>query len=249
MPKLLVFQHVPHEILGTLHPMLRSAGFRIRYVNFGRSNYKIPKLRNYDGLVVLGGPMNVDETDEYPYLVPETEAIREFIDMDLPALGICLGSQLIAKALGARVCKNPEKEIGWYDVSATDEGKKDRLVGAFGAVEKVFQWHGDTFEIPPGAAQLATSAACANQAFRYGDKVYGFQFHLEVDAPMIERWLVTPVNKKEIEELGGKISPDVIRSETPRHIGALSDLSRRTFGGFIDLLGGASEKKAHMPSV
>ena len=249
MPKLLVFQHVPHEILGTLHPMLRDAGFRIRYVNFGRSNYKIPRLRNYDGLVVLGGPMNVDETEEYPYLVPETESIREFIEMDAPVLGVCLGSQLIAKALGARVKKNPEKEIGWYDVSPTEEGGEDRLMGAFGAVEKVFQWHGDTFEIPSGAVHLATSPACANQAFRSGDKVYGFQFHLEVDAPMIERWLVTPVNKKEIEELGGKINPDIIRSETPKYIDALSDLSKRTFGGFIDLLGGTSEKKAHMPSV
>ena len=96
---------------------------------------------------------------------------------------------------------------------------------------------------------MATSPACANQAFRYGDKVYGFQFHLEVDAPMIERWLVTPVNKKEIEGLGGEISPDVIRSETPKYINTLSELSRRTFGGFIDLLGAPSEKKAHMPSV
>ena len=229
--------------------MLRNAGFRMRYVNFGRSNYSIPKLRNYDGLVVLGGPMNVDETDEYPYLVPETEAIREFIDMDAPVLGICLGSQLIAKALGARVLKNPEKEIGWYDVSTTEEGKRDPLLGVFSEVEKVFQWHGDTFEIPQGASHLATSSACANQAFRYGDKVYGFQFHIEVDAPMIERWLVTPVNKKEIEGLGGKISPNLIRSETPKYIDALSDLSRRTFGGFIDLLGGTPEKKAHMPSV
>ncbi len=122
--------------------MLKGAGFRIRYVNFGRSNYKIPRLRNYDGLVVLGGPMNVDETDEYPYLVPETESIREFIDMDAPVLGICLGSQLIAKALGARVRKNPEKEIGWYDVSTTEEGRKDRLVGAFGATEKSFSGTG-----------------------------------------------------------------------------------------------------------
>ncbi len=246
MPKLLVFQHVSHEILGTLHPMLRNAGFRIRYVNFSRSDYSIPKLRNYDGLVVLGGPMSVDETDEYPYLVAETEAIREFIDMDFPVLGICLGSQLIAKALGSRVYKNTEKEIGWYDVSTTEEGERDPLLCVFSEVEKVFQWHGDTFDIPEGALHLATSSACANQAFRYGDKVYGFQFHLEVDAPMIERWLVTPVNRKEIEELGGKINPDVIRSETPKYIDTLSDLSRQTFSGFIDLLGGTSEKNAHI---
>ena len=250
MPKkLLVFQHVPHEILGTLHPMLKDAGFRIRYVNFGRSNYSIPNLRGYDGLVVLGGPMNVDQSDEYPYLVPEVEAIGEFIGMDAPMLGVCLGSQLIAKALGAEVRGNPKKEIGWYDLSTTEEGEKDPLLGGFGPVEKVFQWHGDTFGIPAGAVRLASSPLCANQAFRYGDKVYGFQFHLEVDEPMIERWLVAPVNTKELEELGDEISPEVIRTQTPGYMEGLSKLSRRTFGGFIDLFGSASGKTAHMPSV
>ncbi len=251
MPKLLVFQHVPHEILGTLHPILKNAGFRIRYVNFGRSNYKLPKLANYDGLVVLGGPMNVDQTDEYPYLEPEVEAIKEFIDMNVPVLGICLGSQLIAKALGASVRKNPSKEIGWYDVSITDEGSKDPLLCGFRSVEKVFQWHGDTFEIPPDSVRLATSSLCENQAFRYGEKVYGFQFHLEVDAPMIERWLNAPVNKKEIEELeGDDICPDAIRSQTPGYINGLSALSVRTFGSFISLFDIETRNKtAQMPSV
>lgn len=250
MPKrLLVFQHVPHEILGTLHPMLKNAGFRIRYVNFGRPDQTIPTLRNYDGLVVLGGPMNVDQTDEYPYLAPEVEAIEEFVRMDVPVLGICLGSQLIAKALGACVRKNPRKEIGWYDLSTTAEGKKDPLLGGFGPVEKVFQWHGDTFDVPSGAARLAESPLCANQAFRYGDKVYGFQFHLEVDEPMIERWLVAPVNRKEIEELGDEVSPDVIRSQTPGYMKGLTKLSERTFGGFIELFGASPGKTAHMPSV
>ncbi len=249
MPKLLVFQHVPHEILGTFHPMLKTAGFRIRYVNFSRSNYSIPKLRNYDGLVILGGPMNVDQRDEHPYLVPEVESVREFIEMDAPVLGICLGSQLIAKALGASVYKNPKKEIGWYDVHITEEGKNDPLLRAFNSTEKVFQWHGDTFEIPQGAVRLASSPACANQAFRYGDKVYGFQFHLEVDAPMIERWLLTPVNRQEIEDMGGEISPEEIRSQTPLYIEELSELSRMAFGGFISLFSRPSAKRAHMPSV
>ena len=250
MPKrLLVFQHVPHEILGTLHPMLKDAGFRIRYVNFGRSNHSIPKLRNYDGLVVLGGPMNVDQSDEYPYLVPEVEAIGEFIGMDAPMLGVCLGSQLIAKALGADVRGNTKKEIGWYDLSTTEEGKKDPLLGGFGPVEKVFQWHGDTFGIPEGAVRLASSPLCDNQAFRYGDKVYGFQFHLEVDEPMIERWLVAPVNRKELEDLGGEISPEAIRAQTPGYMRGLSRLSEGAFGGFIGLFGAASGKTAHMPSV
>ena len=129
MPKILVFQHVAHEILGTLDPLLKKYGFRIRYVNFGRSNYKIPDLENYNGLVILGGPMNVDEVEDYPYLIPEVEAIKKAIDLDMPILGICLGSQLIAKALGSKVYKNNIKEIGWYKISLTEEGEKAWVIG------------------------------------------------------------------------------------------------------------------------
>ena len=127
MPKLLVFQHVAHEILGTLDPLLRNSGIRIRYVNFGRSNYEIPDLKNYDGLIVLGGHMNVDQVEEYPYLIPEIEAIGEAITLDIPILGICLGSQLLAKALGGEVSKNNTKEIGWYDVKFNREVTENLL--------------------------------------------------------------------------------------------------------------------------
>ena len=247
MPRLLVFQHVAHEILGTLDPLLRGKGFRIRYVNFGRSNYQIPNLENYDGLIVLGGPMNVDQVKDYPYLVPEVEAIKKAIDLDMPILGICLGSQLLAKALDAEVTKNSCKEIGWYDVKPTTEGKKDPLISQFSNEEKIFQWHGDTFEIPKGAVKLASSKTCGNQAFRYGDKVYGLQFHLEVDKQMIERWLVNPENKKELEELKGEIDPDVIRKETPEYINQLIMLSNKTFTKFLGLFGNIVKREV-LPS-
>lgn len=247
MPRLLVFQHVAYEILGTLDPLLRGSGFRIRYVNFGRSNYKIPNLKNYDGLIILGGPMNVDQVDEYPYLVHELDAIKEALDLDMPILGICLGSQLLAKALGCGVSRNGCKEIGWYDVEPTAEGKKDPLVGEFKNLEKIFQWHGDTFEIPRGSVRLATSKTCKNQAYRYGDKVYGFQFHLEVDRPMIERWLVTPENKEELDKLKGVINPDLIRIETPKYIERLIELSNCTFTKFIGLFGNIMKKEV-LPS-
>lgn len=237
MPRLLVFQHVAHEILGTLDPLLRNAGFRIRYVNFERYPGAAPALDGYDGLIVLGGPMNVDQTDTYPNLVTETGLIRDAVERGMPVLGICLGSQLIAKALGAHVLKNKTKEIGWYDVTPTKEGESDPLLSTFNGTEKIFQWHGDTFTIPDGAVRLASSALCKNQAFRYGEKVYGFQFHLEVDEPMIERWLGIPDNQKEIENTGGKIDPEVIRKLTPRHIERLKELSDLTFGGFIKLFG------------
>jgi len=247
MPRLLVFQHVAHEILGTLDPLLRDSGFRIKYVNFERHSDMVPGLNGYDGLIVLGGPMNVDEVDKYPYLDTEVRLIRKALEAEMPMLGICLGSQLIAKALGAKVRKNPEKEIGWYDVSPTKEGHKDPLICNFSKKENLFQWHGDSFDLPSGAVLLASSKLCKNQAFRYGDNVYGFQFHLEVDEPMIERWLRIPANKKEIEETGGKIDPDRIRNETHGSIENLKSLSDKTFSGFINLFGYTKKRKS-LPS-
>ena len=104
-------------------------------------------------------------------------------------------------SLGAEVQRNPVKEIGWYDVTPTAEGEKDPLFSCFNGTEKIFQWHGDTFDIPHGAVHLATSPECPNQAFRYGERTYGLQFHLEVDEPLIHRWLKTPVHMRELEEL------------------------------------------------
>src|SRR5262245_9091861 len=186
MRKILVCQHVPYEILGTLNPLFKKSGFRIRYVNFGRHPHDQPDLEGYDGLVILGGPMNVDQVEQHPHLDHEMKLIRDAIDKDIPVLGICLGSQLIAKALGAKVGKNHVKEIGWQDIYVTEEGKADPLMVHFQAPEKLFQWHEDAFELPPGSVHLASSSTCTYQAFRYGTKVYGFQFHLEVDEPMIE---------------------------------------------------------------
>lgn len=235
MARLLVFQHVAHEILRTLDPLLRKSAFRIKYVNFGRDNYSIPEVSGYDGLIVLGGPMNVDQVKDYPYLKEEIAAIERALVSDMPVLGICLGSQLVAKALGAKVRKNPVKEIGWYDVVPTGNGAADPLISNFGKTEKIFQWHGDTFELPGGSELLATSEFCTNQAYRYGEKVYGFQFHLEVDRKMIERWLTIPGNVAEIKELNGQIDPERIRAETPEYIDNLHDLSDRTFSEFINL--------------
>lgn len=241
MKKLLVLQHVAHEILGTLNPLLKRAGFRLRYVNFARHPNAQPSLDGYDGLVVLGGPMGVNDTDRLPHLIIEMKLIEEALRRNLPVLGICLGAQLIAKTLGASVYPNKEKEIGWYDVSPTDQAEADPLLGVFGKTEKIFQWHGDTFDIPRSTLHLAFSSLCANQAFRYGPNVYGLQFHLEVDEPMIYRWLRVVENKKEICALGGTIDPERIQRETPLHIERLQRPGDCVFTQFIQLFGG--EKK------
>ena len=237
MKKLLVFQHVPHEILGTLNPLLKNAGFRIRYVNFGRHPDARPSLDGYHGLVVLGGPMSVNDSDRLPHLTTEMKLIEEAMKKELSVLGICLGAQLIAKTLGASVYPNNAKEIGWYDVSPTTEARADTLFTEFRGTEKIFQWHGETFDIPHSASHLASSPLCGNQAFRYGPKVYGLQFHLEVDGPMIDRWLRVPENRQEIATLDGNIDPDRIHAETPQHIDRLHELSNHAFSAFIKLFG------------
>ena len=237
MPRLLVCQHVPHEILGTLNPLLKSAGFRIRYVNFGRHPDAAPSLEGYQGLIVLGGPMSVNETAEHPHLTTEMRLIESALEKDLPVLGICLGAQLIAKTLGSKVYRNREKEIGWYDVAPTEHAADDPLVGHFEASEKIFQWHGDTFDLPHGARHLATSFVCEQQAFRYGENVYALQFHMEVDEPMIERWLKVPENVEVIKRLEGDVDADAIRRDTKANIQKLNALSDRTFGEFIKLFG------------
>ncbi|NNC76978.1 MAG: type 1 glutamine amidotransferase [Woeseiaceae bacterium] len=233
-PKILVFQHVPYEPLGTLDPLLKNAGFRIRYVNFGRDSAQRPELDKYEALIVLGGPMNSDQIDSYPNLVTEVEIIREALDREMSVLGICLGAQLLAKALGGSVSRNRWREIGWYDVELTDEGIADPVLCTFNHKQRVFQWHEDGIELPDGVTRLAGSPLSTVQAFRFGEHAYGFQFHLEVDASLIERWLTVPENQPTLSDEGDRIDPEKIRTTTQKEIAALESLSERTFSRWID---------------
>lgn len=235
MRKMIVFQHVAHELLGTLNPLLKEKGFRIRYINFGRHPEMDPSLEDYNGLVVLGGPMGVYEAEKYPHLKTEMKRIEEALKKDIPILGICLGSQLVAKALGAKVQKNKEPEIGWYDVELTEDGAQDPLFYKFRKSEKIFQLHGDSFELPKNSVHLARSELCEAQAFRYGEKVYGFQFHLEVDKPTIHRWLKIPANLKDIEDSSGKFTTGNIERETEKWVTRSMELSQATFSQFIKI--------------
>ena len=233
-PKILVFQHVPYEPLGTLDPLLKESGFRIRYVNFGRDAGQRPSLDKYAALIVLGGPMNAHQIDTYPNLVTEVEVLREAVDKDMSVLGICLGAQLLAKALGGSVSRNPDREIGWFDVQLTEQGEMDPVLQTFSKRQQVFQWHEDGIELPPGTVHLATSDASSVQAFRHGDHAYGLQFHLEVDASLIERWLSVPDNQVVLRDEKDRVDPTAIRQQTTESIGPLQELSRRTFSRWID---------------
>lgn len=246
MRNALVFQHVAHEILGTLHPLVKQAGIRIRYANFGREpNLKI-NSKSYDGLIILGGPMGVYEADKYEHLKVEMECIREFIADDKPILGICLGAQLIAATLGAKVAPAAESEVGWYDVALTDEGQKDPIMGVMQESQKIFQWHFDSFQLPDGAVWLASSNACTYQGFRWGTKVYGFQFHLEVDEKMIHRWLDLPAHQNLFAGDEGVAVREMIREQTSQYIAASKEMSNRVFRNYINMVNARSRLR-HRP--
>lgn len=246
-PKILVFQHVPYEPLGTLDPLLKESGFRIRYVNFGRNPEERPALDRYAALIVLGGPMNSDQIDTYPNLITEVEIIREAVERDMSVLGICLGAQLLAKALGGSVSRNRTREIGWYDVELTPEGEDDPVLSTFARQQAVFQWHEDGISLPDGCVHLASSPASQVQAFRHGEHAYGFQFHLEVDSSLIDRWLTVPDNQAILDAEQGNVIPNQVRAQTVDRIDALQTLSRKTFGRWIDRFE-ISPKRRHLPS-
>jgi GMP synthase (glutamine-hydrolysing) len=246
-PKILVFQHVPFEPLGTLDPLLKNAGFRIRYVNFARDSNQAPSLDGYSALIVLGGPMNVDQIEDYPNLATEVSLIQRALDRRISVLGICLGAQLLARALGSSVLPSRAREIGWHDVDLTAEGNDDPVLSAFNSRQQVFQWHEDAMELPDGAVHLASSDACEVQAFRYGESAYGFQFHLEVDHSLIDRWLDRAGHQAVPEEMSGTIDLSQIRNRTHDSIKPLMKLSDRTFSRWIDRFE-IGARRRHLPS-
>jgi GMP synthase (glutamine-hydrolysing) len=243
MKKILVLQHVASEPLGELDAVLRESALRIRFVNFARQPGAQVDVTRYSGLVVLGGPMNVDQAHEYRHLLHEIEVIRIALERKIPVLGICLGAQLLAAALGANVHPNAVREIGWYPLNISSKAAADPLFSHFGSDAQVFQWHAYTFTEPVGSVHMGSTTSCANQAFCYGGFAYGLQFHLEVDAALIERWLTLSEHDHELELLGGEAHAQRVRADTERHVAASRARARAVFGAFIDLLGPARRQK------
>jgi len=237
MSRLMVFQHVAAEPLGTLHARIRARGHRIRFHNFKRDPDAQPNVERYHGLIVLGGPMNVVDHPRHPHLKTELEAIEAALRQDKPVLGICLGAQLLAHVLGAPVRRHSRHEIGWYDLLTTEPGRADPVLGHLGERAPVFQWHGCTYDLPDGAVQLARTDGCEQQAFRFGANAYGFQFHMEADTEMIERWLRLPAYRDELAAAGIGRDEHSIRAATHDAIATMQPLAETTFNNFLDLVG------------
>jgi GMP synthase-like glutamine amidotransferase len=223
-------QHVPFEGLGSIESWLRAAGYEITHTRFFES-VRLPDPREIDLVIVMGGPMSVNDEGEFPWLVPEKEFIRRAIGAGKSVLGVCLGAQLIASAMGARVYRNPVKEIGWFAVQGV--GPVDGSTFRFPPAAEVFHWHGETFDLPPGAIRLASSEGCENQAFQLGQSVIGLQFHLET----------TPESAREIvSHCRAELSPSpYVQSETtilaapPERYRAINNL----MGAVLSFLQGA----------
>lgn len=222
----LIVKNVFSEGPGTIEDFLRqrAVSYRVLELHGGDDH---PPVESYTHLVVLGGPMAVYEMNKYPYLVREATLIEQAIKAGKRVLGVCLGAQMAAHALGARVYPGRQKEIGWFDVNITDEGMNDPCVRELAVdgrkTARVFQWHGDTFDLPSGAVRLASSPLYSNQAFRWSDRVYAFQFHIEVTPGIVRQW---------IEHEQG-IDAAAINSESERIFAQYLARANRAYGKFF----------------
>lgn len=194
-------QHVSFEGLGNIADWARENAHETRAIRLFAGD-PLPDANEADALVILGGPMNVDEEAEFSFLREEKRFIERIIEQKKPVLGICLGAQLIAQVLGAKVYKGEQKEIGWFPVERSSQSES-KFAEILPASFNAFHWHGDTFDLPAGAAHLASSAACLNQAFAFGDKVLGLQFHLEATLDAVRLMVENEVGEIHAETAAG----------------------------------------------
>lgn len=234
MTKALVLQHVAHEGLGTIFSELVSRKIKADYIRLYLGQEIPDELSEYSCMIIMGGPMGAYEENIYPFIVPELKLIEKALSSDMPVLGICLGAQLMARAAGSVVYQGETKEIGWYGLSLTSDGLKDPLFAGLPEDFTVFQWHGDTFDVPKGATLLASSLRYPNQMLRIGKNSYALQFHLEVMDVMVREWI--DINRAELNELKGEIDPRTIIRETIAHIPALKGYGELVFSNFFDLI-------------
>jgi GMP synthase (glutamine-hydrolysing) len=226
MAKIVVLQHHPAETLGAIADALESAALAWQYIRV-HDGQPIPQsIKGAGGLIVMGGPQTVYQLDKYPYLRDEMRLIEDALNADKPIVGVCLGSQLLAAALGAKVYRGEHREIGWYPVRLTAAAANDRLLRGIATEFTAAHWHSDVFDLPSGATALASSGLTPLQGYRYGDKAYGFLFHAEMTEEILSA-LVAEFGDG-LKRIG--LDGDAIVDETPRHMAQLGQIAATVFG-------------------
>jgi GMP synthase (glutamine-hydrolysing) len=221
--------------VGLLGNALRERGIHHRALDLARGEPVPRDLRGVGGLIVLGGPMAAYEPEKHAFLRSETALIEKAIAAGRPVLGICLGAQLIAQVLGARVYPGDKREVGWGPVTLTDDGRDDPLFAGGDSTLTVFHLHGDTYELPPDAVNLATSPLYEQQAFRWGEIVYGFQFHLEFTESIIARLAQEPESQRYMTQAGTDVKQ--LLAETPARVRDVTETAQRVFESYFSQCG------------
>ncbi len=227
--KAVAIRHVAFEDLGALEPVLAARGYSVTILDAGVDEIARAGAREADLLIVLGGPIGVYDVPTYPFLSGELKVIERRLASGTPLLGICLGAQLIAAATGSRVYPGSAKEIGYAPLTLTEAGQRSCL-SHLGPDLHVLHWHGDTFDLPPGADRLASTAITPNQAFAIGSNALGLQFHMEADPRRIEQWLVGHAS----ELAGAKVDVNKLRAEAARHGAPVAEAGARAFAAWLD---------------
>lgn len=231
----LVLQHIACEPPGVYEDVMRERGVAIRRVELDEGE-ALPDWREFDAIVAMGGPMSVNDDAELPWLAAEKRAIGEAVRGGTPYWGACLGVQLLAASLGARVYAGSGPEVGLLPVTLTAEAAGDPVFEGLPREPLTLQWHGDTFDLPDGAVRLAGSAAYPNQAFRYGSVAYGVQFHLEVSVEMAREWAEIPEYGEYLDRTLGPGSLPGLIADLETRSSEILDHGRRMFSRWLDLL-------------
>jgi GMP synthase (glutamine-hydrolysing) len=234
MKPLVLVRNDGFETYGVAVPALRSAGAELLLIDAFQGQ-PLPELSEVAGVVMLGGTVNADQVDRHPFLLEDRTLTREAVDAGVPFLGICLGAQILARALDRPVLKAARREVGFQTVHPTKAAADDALLSAYSDGDRVFQWHEDTFELPAGATLLATGDDVPHQAFRVGDLAWGIQFHFEVDGAELEEWLDEADSLMDLEATWGKSSED-IRLEAKEHMADHEQRGHEVFRRFADVV-------------
>jgi len=226
------------ESFGVAPGALARGEVEFRSVDMTKPDASLPDLEDVGGVITFGGTVNVDQVEERPQLAVVREYTRQAVERGVPYLGICLGSQILARAVGEPVVKGPVKEVGFEPIRTTDDAATDPLLSVLEPREMVLHWHEDTHGLPQGATLLATADAIPLQAYRVGDSAWGLQFHFEVDAGEFGWWIDTASKEMDLEQVWGK-SPETLRAEAARYMGRQEERGKALFRRFAEVVRGA----------